>query len=147
MLPSGLMVRFKQLLSSLRNRYGSTNALAEALAIDPSHLSRAMGARGQPFNIEGCLRLAKVTNEDASMVLRAAGKADIADLIEANYGPPSPPADPLDFELLTAFHAAKNKATRESIVVLVKVMAQQGLILPTPADVVPFENEKVRKVR
>jgi hypothetical protein len=78
---------FASLLRRLRKSYPSVRAFAQALDVEPSHLSRAMAAGGMPFDVRGCLRLARVTGADPGVVLRAAGKDDIASLIEALYGP------------------------------------------------------------
>jgi transcriptional regulator with XRE-family HTH domain len=67
----------------LKERYPSIREFARALKVDPSHLSRAMNRKSpQPFDVRGCLRLAEVTGEDPLMILRAAGKSEIADLLE-----------------------------------------------------------------
>lgn len=79
---------FTELLNRIADGFPTRHALAKALDINASRLSRALnGSEGFPFNIENCLRLAKVSGEPASDVLRAAGKSDIAELIEALYGP------------------------------------------------------------
>jgi hypothetical protein len=72
---------FKALLKRLQRKhhYPSVQAFAEALGIrDASRLSR-----GKPFDVYWCLRLAQVTGEPPSVVLRAANKGAIATLIEA----------------------------------------------------------------
>lgn len=71
----------------LKQQYRTSKAFAAALGVKPSHLSHAMAPGGQPFNVEGCLKLAQVTNTPPSTVLRAAGKGRIATLIEQLYGP------------------------------------------------------------
>lgn len=81
------VMNFAALLRRLRKKYSSIRAFAEALGIDPSHLSRAMRRGAQPFDIRGCLRVARVTGEDPGLVLRAGGKEEIAVLIEELYGP------------------------------------------------------------
>ena len=56
-----------------------------ALGIAPSRVSRSMRSGGPPFDINGCLKLAKVTGVPADTVLRAAGKQRTADLIREVY--------------------------------------------------------------
>lgn len=82
---------FAILLRRLRKGFPSTKAFAKALAVEPSHLSRAMSWKndGPSFDVRGCLKLAMATGEDAGVVLRAAGKGDIADMLEVLYGPPA----------------------------------------------------------
>src|SRR5579885_1214122 len=82
---------FKTLLNRIAAGFPSHRALATALGVTPSRLSRAMtGTGGEfPFNVTNCLRLAQLSGESASEILRAAGKKDVADLIEALYGSPA----------------------------------------------------------
>ncbi|HKB36835.1 MAG TPA: hypothetical protein VKD72_10290 [Gemmataceae bacterium] len=49
-----------------------------------------MGSNSRPFDIKGLFKLARVTGEHPSNVLRAAGKGDLADLIEEHFGEPRP---------------------------------------------------------
>src|SRR5215510_15576692 len=66
-------------------RFGTKQALAKAMNVNPTRLSRLEHHGEYSLNIENCLRLAKLTHIPASDVLRAAGKAHIADLIESLY--------------------------------------------------------------
>jgi hypothetical protein len=81
-----LAADFKELLNRVAGMFATRKALADALDMDPSRLSRAINAGDFPFNIENCLRLAQVSGEPASDVLRAADKGAIAELIESLYG-------------------------------------------------------------
>ena len=72
------------ILPELVKRFdGSKGALAKAIGISPSALSRL--AYTQP-SIEVCLRLAIATDEDPNRILRAAGWDDVAELLESLYG-------------------------------------------------------------
>ncbi len=114
------MMTFRILLRRLKkSHYASTSAFAKALNVDPSHLSRAMGPSGQPFDVRGCLRLAKVTGTDPGTTLRAAGKGEIAELIEALYGTPTVAPPPDQQELLRAYQAIAPHA-RQSLIVLAR---------------------------
>jgi hypothetical protein len=62
---------------------GSKGELAKAVGIRPSALSRFVHT---PPNVETCLRLARVTGANPSRILRAAGRGDVADLLESLYG-------------------------------------------------------------
>jgi hypothetical protein len=62
---------------------GSKQKLAAAIGISPSGFSRLATTRP---SLEVCLRLASVTGENPSRVLRAAGYGDVADLLEELYG-------------------------------------------------------------
>lgn len=77
---------FKVLLNRIAQRYPSRSALAQALRITPSRLSRALNTGDFPLNVSNCLRLAKLSGESATEILRAAGKGDVAELIEGLYG-------------------------------------------------------------
>jgi hypothetical protein len=70
---------------------GSQVALARALGIDPTRISRLMKGRGDyaRLNFENCLRLAAILGEAPARVLRAAGHAEQAVLVERLCGVPS----------------------------------------------------------
>jgi len=80
------MPSFRALLRQLSKRYDTLQAFADALGIAPSRLTRSMSPRGLPFDINGCLKLAKAMGLPPDQVLRAAGKARTADLIRELYG-------------------------------------------------------------
>jgi hypothetical protein len=107
---------FSALLRRCRKSFPTVRAFADALDVEPSHLSRAMGAGAQPFDVRGCLRLAKITGENPGLVLRSAGKADIAELIEQLYGPPAAVRlTPEEQQLLEAFQAIADPSVRRSM--------------------------------
>lgn len=73
------------LLTRLVAEFGSQTALALAIGVSPSRMSRLLGGT-YSLEVLNCLRLADVSGESPSVVLRAAGKGDIADLLERLYG-------------------------------------------------------------
>jgi hypothetical protein len=77
---------FKALLNKIAIRFPSRQAFANAIGMNGSRLSRALNTGDFPFNVTNCLRLAKLSGESPAEILRAAGKADVADLIESLYG-------------------------------------------------------------
>lgn len=77
---------FKALLNRIAKQFPSRAALAKALEITPSRLSRALNTGDFPLNVVNCLRLAKLSGESPADILRAAGKTDVAELIEGLYG-------------------------------------------------------------
>lgn len=77
---------FKRILIQAADRFPSRLAFAKAIGINASRLSRALNTGDFPFNVVNCLRLAKLSGESPTDVLRAAGKADVAELIELLYG-------------------------------------------------------------
>jgi hypothetical protein len=96
----GKVPSFAELLHRLADRFESKTAFAKALGISPSRLSRAL-AGDFPLNVANCLRLALLTGESPMVILRAAGKDDVAELLEKLYpGGKSLPITPAQRELL-----------------------------------------------
>lgn len=93
------MGELQKLLLTVAKQLGSKQAAARAAGVTPQRFSRLL--RGE-FSLEvvNCLRLAKAANESPATVLRAAGKADVADLIEEAYGRVKPTLLPGQRELL-----------------------------------------------
>lgn len=79
--------------------------LAQALDIEEARLSRVMKGTDQyaAFNVENCLRLAHFSGRPAGEVLRAAGKSDVADLLDALYPKATKAVPPREHKLLTFF--------------------------------------------
>lgn len=70
---------FRSLLRRLqKEQFGTVREFAAAMEMNPTQISR-----GEPFDVRGCLRLARVTGAPLGEILRAAGKADIADALGA----------------------------------------------------------------
>jgi hypothetical protein len=109
---------FRSLLKRLQKHYPTIRAFAQALDMDPSHLSRAMGRDGQPFDVLRCLRLAQITGEPPVVILRAAGKDEIADLIEGFFGTPKTLLTPQQQQLLEAMAAIQDPEVRSSFLKL-----------------------------
>jgi hypothetical protein len=108
---------FKTLLRKLQKKhYASTVAFAQALGIkDPSRLSR-----GQPWDVYWCLRLAQVTGEHPSIILRAANKGVIASLIEDLYGEGRRLHTPEQQALLEALDAIRDPAVRKALITIAR---------------------------
>jgi hypothetical protein len=79
---------FGQLLTSLVRRYGTREALGQQIGMSGSRVGRAIDGQ-YTFNVKNCLKLARATGESPSGILRAAGKHDIADLLQHLFGPES----------------------------------------------------------
>lgn len=94
-----------------------------AIGVEPSHLSRAMGPGGQPFNVEGCLKLAQITNTHPSTVLRAAGKGRIAALIEQLYGP-ARDLSAIEQQLLRDYAATQDTQLQSTVLTLLEYGAK-----------------------
>lgn len=95
------MSDFDELLAPYLAERGGKTRLAAALGMTPSGLGRGIQAR--TLSIENLLMLAKHIGRPASEVLRAAGKAEVADLIEDLYGEGRPPLGGAKAELLSLF--------------------------------------------
>jgi DNA-binding Xre family transcriptional regulator len=80
---------FRQLLDRAAQKLGSQTALAAALGVDPTRISRLKQGRGDysRLNFENCLKLAAILDEWPPDVLRAAGHARHATLFESLCGP------------------------------------------------------------
>lgn len=75
---------FAGFLEELVEQYGGTQkALATALGLHESAISHW---KDGPPGVQHCLELARVTRTRASKILRAAGHAKVAELIEDLYG-------------------------------------------------------------
>lgn len=76
----------RELLQSLIDTiYGTQDALAKAIGISPSRISRVL-KNPDSLAVENCLRLAKATGISPDEIFRAAGKSEIARLIQELYG-------------------------------------------------------------
>jgi hypothetical protein len=123
---------FPTLLRKLRKRYPSVRAFARALDVDASHLSRAMSVKhGQPFDVRGCLRLARVTGYDPLIILRAAGKDEIANLIAELRPTAGTPLSEDQRALLAAHDAIPDLQMRANVVELVKRIAAGSVAAAT----------------
>lgn len=70
----------------IRTRYATAHALAKAIGMSQSALSRGVQDEGT-LSIENCIRLALAAGQHPSKVLRLALRREVADLIELAYGP------------------------------------------------------------
>jgi hypothetical protein len=80
---------FQTLLERAARRVGSQVALAKALGIDPTRISRLIRGNGDyaRLNFENCLRLAQILDEWPIEILKAAGHTEQARLFEQLCGP------------------------------------------------------------
>jgi hypothetical protein len=113
---------FRSLLKRLQKKHypASVRAFADALGIDASRISR-----GTPFDVRGCLRLAQLTGEDPTLILRAAGKSDIAALIESLYGTSRPQLSADQRAMLTAYQQLSVEK-RPTVLLIARALAAPG---------------------
>lgn len=125
-----MCVDFQELLNKIAARFASKKAFAKEVGIDPSRMSRALnGTDKLPFNVENCLRLAQISGEPPSKVLRAADKAKVANLIESLYGPERKMTDPVLQDLLDhwpTFPADVKAFVRQSVSLWVRSFVPPG---------------------
>jgi plasmid maintenance system antidote protein VapI len=100
---------FRDLLEAAAKRYPTKRAFARAIGITAGRLSRVLGGE-HSFDVGNCLTLAKLTGESPSRVLRVAGKSDIADAIEALYGPGAVTVSPKERQILDVWNALTERA-------------------------------------
>ena len=95
---------FGEILKQCVERIGTRHALGKLLGMSGSRVGRAIDGQ-YTFNIENCLRLADVMRESPTRILRAAGKIEIANLIERLYGKTTPLLSDADQQLLDLWNA------------------------------------------
>ena len=88
--PDAVATRLRQIIADAVGRFGSQTALGNAIGLSPTRISRVLKGDGCSLEVISCLRLAEVTGESPTVILRAAGKWDVAELIERLYGKPRP---------------------------------------------------------
>ena len=114
---------FRELLEVASRRFPSKQAFAKAIGVTPSRFSRVLGG-SYTLNVLNCLRLAKITGESASRVLRLAGKTEIAELIEEQYGRTAPALSPSERELLETW-SSLNQRSRENLKGILKELPRE----------------------
>jgi transcriptional regulator with XRE-family HTH domain len=84
----GFMETFSGLVLELVSDFGGSRTdFAKAVGVSPSTLSHFLGGRAShPPSTEVCLRIALASRVPPTRVLRAAGRTQIAELIEQLYG-------------------------------------------------------------
>lgn len=130
-LPLG-SVTFQQWIEKLiAERFHTNTAMATAMGLSLTPFMR--GVATGTFNVVNLLKLAKVTDENPSEVLRMAGKGDVAELIESLYG--ATELSPKEREHLRRWRLLDD-ATRNAI----------GILMRDPEeDAVVRERERGRK--
>lgn len=76
---------FRAFLENAAKTFPTKAAFAKRLGMTPGRFSRVLGGE-HSLSVTNCLVLADFSGEPASRVLRLAGKADVAELLERLYG-------------------------------------------------------------
>lgn len=116
--------QFVEYMRGWIEQYGTATKLAGALEMTLSAFLRAIKHEGT-LSIENCVRFAQETGEAPGKVLRLAGKADVAELLERVYGgAPAPALNSHQRELLTLWEQIDHDA-RDPILVLLRGLAEK----------------------
>jgi transcriptional regulator with XRE-family HTH domain len=120
-------IDFKDLLRRAAKQFPSQQAFAAALRIDKSRLSRALNKGDYPLNVRNCLKLAELSGESASEILRSARKVEIAELIERLYGRENHEAHvAADRVVLNAWHGIQDDQARTAMLYTMRQLAIGG---------------------
>lgn len=129
LLPSPAMAdtraEWGELLEILRTqvvKFGSKRAVAKELKLTEGRLGRILNEVDKTISVKSALRLSELSGLPPSRVLRAAGKGDIAELIEKLYAVGRAPVSPSERELLTQWESL-NTRSREGLLTVVGQLA------------------------
>jgi len=122
---------------------GSQTALGERLGLHASRISRVLVAEGDSFDLPNCLLLAELIGESPVDVLRAAGKAQEADLLVRLFGQPRGPFPPDEAEVLELYQSLK-PTIRDAVRYLLRVQADPHLRHGLPSQVIGRRKQTVR---
>lgn len=76
--------KLQQYIDRLVRKHGTATALADKIGMSVSAFSRAVNEEGT-FSFENCIRLADAFGDHPSVVLRLAGKGEMADILDRLY--------------------------------------------------------------
>jgi hypothetical protein len=118
---------FQKFIEQWIGRFGTAQALADAIGMSLSAFSRGVRNAGT-LGVENCLRLADVTGEHPSRVLRLAGKDEVATLIERLYSSGiSAQGQRLSApeRELIGLWTALNRETQEPLIVILRALSEK----------------------
>lgn len=130
--PPGLAPFVKRVIGQV----GTARAVAAAIGLSEGRLGRVTRGEGS-MEIANLLRLAELAGEQPTAVLRLAGKAEEAELIERIYGVGAPPLSKTQRELLQAWDRLTDHA-REHFRALMRDVERRG-----PAAAEPSRKRRV----
>jgi hypothetical protein len=93
------MTRLSKLVEAAVPRFGNYQRIADAAGFTLSALMRALKGGGI-LGVDKLVALAEAIGADPADVLRAAGKEDVAEILERVYGTPLRPLNAIDRALL-----------------------------------------------
>lgn len=116
-------MNLNDLLTEAIERFGNQQAVGEQVGVDRTRISRAM--RGEhSLEVVNCLRLAKALDRNPGQVLRAAGKADVAELLEGFYAQPT--ISQAERELLKRWAGLTEASRRSLLAVMQELVAAEA---------------------
>jgi transcriptional regulator with XRE-family HTH domain len=113
------------LLNALVRRIGTTRAVAEKIGLSEGRVGRIQRGEGS-MEIANLLMLAELADEPPSAVLRLAGKAKEAELIERLYGISAPPMTSSHRALLELWDRLPERGREHFRALMREVVAQSG---------------------
>ena len=128
----------------IRSRFRTATSLARLVGMELSPFNR--GVRAGTLNVTNLLKLAQVAEAHPSDVLRLAGKADEAALIEELYGNGREALTPSQRELVETWDAIPDDA-RAHWAVLLQRARQQSSGGPPAIERLPTRRQRRRGVR
>jgi len=100
-------------VKELKTRYGTMRVIADKIAMSESGFTR--GVKRGTLSVENLLDLARETDTHPSTVLRMAGKARVADLIEQLYGSGQDALTTSQREILGLWAAINDPKLRQAV--------------------------------
>jgi len=115
---------FGTFIAGLIRRYGTAQAVADAIGMSLSAFSRGVRNEGT-LSVENLLKLAEHAGEAPSTLLRLGDKGRVADLIERLYGPANPHALTTDQRELLGLWQTLGEEAERSLRTLLRALADQ----------------------
>lgn len=117
----------QRLLKKLIPKYGTQSALAGAIGISDSGLTKVLKkGTGGTLSVLNCLRLAKVAGLPASQILRMAEKPEVAQLIDELYGKAVERAGLLDEDNAALWWPDLSSKAKEALGVVIDELKRTG---------------------
>lgn len=111
--------QFQRLLQRAVEAAGQKQDAAKAIGVTPSRFSKLFhqAPGSYTLNVRNCFRLAALLGESPQVVLRAVGKGEIADALDAYAPRPrdvrAAPPDPLEEGLVEVLHHLKRPRSEQ----------------------------------
>lgn len=125
---------FQAWVAGLEDRFGTKLALAEAIGMSLSAMTRGVAERST-LGVENLLEAARIAEEHPSKVLRMAGKSRVAELIEQLYGPGVDSLKDSERVVIELWRRITDPKARDAIVYTMTLLASSSpASLPRQSD-------------